>query len=206
MAGHEGQRLLSELRRRRVLPVAGAYLVIGWLVTEIAGFLLEQADAPGWALRLLAIGFVVGFPVAVALAWVIQRQPDGRWSLDSSKGQFRSVAATLALGLLVTAGLAWLILPRIEDPSPGNDYRPLPNSLAILPFEAPHGAPAEPLIANTLSAALTAGLSQSNEVSQIRLRLAQPPEDLFELGRRIRAGYLLTGRLRSVAGGVRIEL
>ena len=44
---------LSELRRRRVLPVAGAYIAIAWLVTEIAGFFLEQAGAPAWSLRLL---------------------------------------------------------------------------------------------------------------------------------------------------------
>ena len=61
--GH--RRLFSELRRRRVLPVAGAYLVIGWLVTEIAGFLLQQASAPVWASRLLAIVFLIGFPRVV---------------------------------------------------------------------------------------------------------------------------------------------
>jgi hypothetical protein len=82
-------RLFEELRRRRVLPVAGAYIAIAWLAVEIAGFLLEQLGAPAWALRLLAIALVVGFPVAVALAWMVQRQPGGGWRLDSSRGQFR---------------------------------------------------------------------------------------------------------------------
>ena len=68
----KGKGFLFELRRRRVLPIAGAYLVAAWLAAEIAGFLLEQAGAPGWALRLLAIALVVVFPVAVALAWAVR--------------------------------------------------------------------------------------------------------------------------------------
>ena len=55
----------TELRRRRVLPVAGAYVAIAWLVTEIACFFMEQAGAPAWSLRLLAIVFMVGFPITV---------------------------------------------------------------------------------------------------------------------------------------------
>ena len=97
---------LTELRRRRVLPVAGAYIAIAWLITEIAEYLLGQVGAPGWVLRLLAIVFIVGFPVAVALAWIVQVQPDGRRAIDSSGGQHRAVISAVLLGIVVTAGLA----------------------------------------------------------------------------------------------------
>lgn len=60
--------LNRELKRCSVLPVAGAYIGITWLLTVIASFLLGKLAAPGWSLRLLANVFVVGFPVAFALA------------------------------------------------------------------------------------------------------------------------------------------
>src|SRR5210317_474031 len=135
--------LLTELQRRRVIPIAGAYIVIAWLATEIAGFLLEQSGAPGWILRVLAIAFVVGFPVTVVVAWVVQVEPGGKWALDSSKGRGKAVVAALAVGILVTAGLSWLIVPRIEDPPEYPDYDPLPNSVAIMPFLDPGMTPNE---------------------------------------------------------------
>ena len=129
-----GAGFLTELRRRRVLPIAGAYIAGAWLITEIASFLLEQSAAPGWSLRLLAIVFMVGFPVTLVLAWVIQVQPDGKRAIDSSKGQHKTVLGAIALGMVATAGLAWLILPRIEDAPGVPAYQPLPNSVAILPL------------------------------------------------------------------------
>jgi tetratricopeptide (TPR) repeat protein len=202
--GH--QRLFSELRRRRVLPVAGAYLVIGWLVTEITGFLLQQAGAPGWAIRLMAIVFVVGFPVVVTLAWIIQRRPDGKWSLDSSQGQGRAVLVTVALGVLATAGLAWLILPNLEDASAVPGYEPLPNSLAILPLAAADATPNERVVAETLYTALLEGLNQSRELVQVRLNPDVPASDPLNLGRRVRVSALLTGRVQAIPGGSQVAL
>jgi len=201
-----GTGFWSELRRRRVLPVAGAYLVIGWLVTEVAGFLLEQAAAPGGASRLLAIVFVVGFPVTVALAWIIQRRPDGHWSLDSSKGQARAVLTTVVLGVLATVGLAWLILPRVEDAPAVPAYLPLPNSIAILPFVDADSTPNERTVAETLYTALLQGLNEAPELTQVRLRLKERPEELLDFGRRMRVVALLGGHIRQVPGGTRIEM
>ena len=197
----------TELRRRRVLPIAGAYIAIAWLITEIASFLLEQAGAPGWALRLLAIVFVVGFPVAVVLAWVIQRQPDGKWSIDSSRGQRRTVIAAITLGVLATAGLSWLILPRMGDMAAGPDYQPIPNSVAILPITTAVGTAHERSIADTLYAALENGLDQSAELILMDLRnLKSRPGNLAEFGRSIKAAALLTGQILQARGGTRIRM
>lgn len=197
---------LNELRRRRVLSVAGAYIAIAWLVTEIASFLLEQGAAPGWMLRFTAIVFVVGFPLAVVLAWVIQRQPDGKWSIDSSKGQRRAVVWAVTLGILATAGLSWLILPRFQD-APGPAYQPIPNSLAILPLSTTVGTEHERSIADTLFAALESGLDQSAELILMDLRnLKDRPADLSEFGKTVKVAALLTGRLLQVSGGTRIRM
>jgi len=200
----KGNGFLFELRRRRMLPIAGAYLVIGWLVTEVAGFLLEQAGAPAWVLRLLAIAFVVGFPVAVALAWIVQRQPEGGWALESSKGQGTAALATVILGVLATVGLAWLILPRIDVPLP--DYQPLPDSVAVLPLEVPDGIPGTQTIGATLHDALTSGLAESRQLTQVQLKLNSLPEDLYAFGRKVRVKALLAGRVTQANGGVRVDM
>jgi len=202
----EQKGFFSELRRRRVLPIAGAYIAIAWLITEIASFLLGQINAPGWALRLLAIVFIVGFPVAVVLAWVVQKQPDGKWSVDSSKGQHKTVIAALVLGSVATVGLSWLILPNIEDEPAGEPYDPLPNSVAILPLADADAAPNVQSVADTLYTALLEGLYQSNELTLVRLRLNNRPKDLEAFGRSVRVEALLTGRILQESGGVKIGI
>jgi len=196
----------GELRRRNVIRVAAAYIVIAWLATEIAAFLLKLIAAPGWSLRLLAIIFVVGFPVAIALAWVVQKQPDGRWAIDRSTGQHRIVIAAIVLGTLTTAGLSWLILPNLEDPSAIADYQPLPNSVAILPFADADSTPYERTVAGTLYTALLEGLNQSRELTQVQLRLRQRPRDVLSLGRRMRVAALLVGQVVQRPGGSRVEM
>jgi tetratricopeptide (TPR) repeat protein len=197
---------LTELRRRRVLTVAGAYIAIAWLATEIAGFLLEQSGAPGWILRVLAIALVVGFPVAVIIAWVLQRQPDGRVAFDSSHGRRKAVVGAVVAGLVLTAGLSWLIVPRIEDPPEYPDYDPLPNSVAIMPFLDPSATPNEVTIGETLYIALSTGLKGSGRLTQVKLRLKEQPEDLAALGRQVRALTLLSSRLLRTAGTIRVEM
>jgi tetratricopeptide (TPR) repeat protein len=195
--------ILAELRRRRVLPVAGAYVAIAWLVTEIASFLLEQAGAPPWSIRLLAIVFIVGFPVAVVLAWTIQVGPDGRRYLDSSAGQAITVAAAVVLGLVAVAGLSWLILPRIDDVA---DYEPIPNSVAILPLAGDEATPNVRTVGETMLVALKEGLAQSRHVNQVTLTFDQRPADLAAFGRGFRVGSLLVGRISQAAGGLQIDM
>jgi len=197
---------LNELRRRRVLPVAGAYLAIGWLITEIAGFLLGQAGAPAWSVRLLALAFVGGFPVAVVAAWMIRRGPGGGLAPDSSRGQMRTLLATLAAGAVVTAVLAWLVLPRVAEPPSELSWRPMPDSLAIVPFDASGGTPNQRVVAETLYTALLEGLNRSRELAQVRLQPDVSASDPLALGRRVRVAALLFGRVSPKAGGTRVDL
>ena len=71
----------AELQRRRVLHIGGVYIAGAWLGAEILTFLLEQAMAPAWSFRLLAIVFVVGFPGGMVLAVVSQIRQIGANSL-----------------------------------------------------------------------------------------------------------------------------
>jgi TolB-like protein/tetratricopeptide (TPR) repeat protein len=75
VADHGG--LLEELQRRHVWRVAVAYAITGWLLVQIATQVFPFFDIPGWAVRLVVILIVIGFPVALVLAWVYEITPDG---------------------------------------------------------------------------------------------------------------------------------
>ena len=64
------QGLIRELRRREVFRTAGLYVGIAWIAIEGASVLLPAFDAPDWVLRALIIAAVVGFPIAIVLAWI----------------------------------------------------------------------------------------------------------------------------------------
>jgi tetratricopeptide (TPR) repeat protein len=206
-ASQDKPGFFSELRRRRVLHIGGVYIAGAWLITEITSFLLEQAGAPGWMLRFIAIVFMVGFPVTLVLAWVIQVQPGGERTIDSSKGQRRAVLSAIVLGVVATAGLSWLILPRMADRAAAVAYQPIPNSVAILPLVTSIGTAHERSIADTLYAALESGLDQSAELILMDLRnLKDQPGNLAEFGRSVKAAALLTGQILQAGGRTRIRM
>ena len=82
----------GELKRRRVLQMGGAYIAGAWVGVEILHFLLEQFLAPDWTYRFVAIVFVIGFPLTMVLAWVLQVQDDGSWALDPARGDHHTLA------------------------------------------------------------------------------------------------------------------
>jgi len=70
-------RLLTELRRRNVIRVAGLYLVGAWLLTQVAGTVLPMFGAPAWLPRSIVIMLALGFVPALVFAWVFELTPDG---------------------------------------------------------------------------------------------------------------------------------
>jgi len=69
--------LVTELQRRNVLRVTAAYLVVGWLLTEVLTTILPTLGAPGWAAKMVILCFAFGFVPTVILAWVYELTPDG---------------------------------------------------------------------------------------------------------------------------------
>ncbi|NND57241.1 MAG: hypothetical protein HKN57_08305 [Xanthomonadales bacterium] len=139
-------QLIEELRRRHVPRAAALYVAIAWGATEILVFLTDRLPFfPEWTGTVIAILFVLGFPVAMFLAW--------RFDF-SSKGLHRTTASgtsglvTLMLSLLIlvtaTAGLSYLLIPLTKQQSTtsveyrgskGADVDAPQNSVAVLPFD-----------------------------------------------------------------------
>ncbi len=132
-----GDSFFGELRRRKVLQAAAIYVAVAWGVVEIVVTIVEQLFLPQWVATLSVIAFVVGFPVAMFLAWTfdITREGIRRTEVTSRRGT-ASIALSMTLLVAGTAGLFLLIKPSIQgtgERSAAPDI--LPNSVAVLPFE-----------------------------------------------------------------------
>lgn len=71
------RQLLAELRRRNVIRIAIGYAAAAWLLLQIVTTTLPAFDAPAWITRFVIIGLLIGFPVALTLAWVFELTADG---------------------------------------------------------------------------------------------------------------------------------
>src|SRR5437899_1054479 len=67
----------AELKRRNVYKVAVAYAVVGWLVVQVTTQVFPIFEIPNWALRLIVLVIVIGFPIALVMAWAFELTPEG---------------------------------------------------------------------------------------------------------------------------------
>lgn len=70
-------KLYEELKRRKVFRVAGVYAVVAWFLIQVTDVVLPTFEAPTWVNQTIIFLFVLGFPVAVILAWAYESTPDG---------------------------------------------------------------------------------------------------------------------------------
>ena len=92
--------LIAELKRRNVFKVGAAYLVVAWLVVQAASIAFPTFEAPAWALRVFIFVVLLGFPVALVLAWMLVVTPQGVQVEKAPFGNKRilAIAAALARG------------------------------------------------------------------------------------------------------------
>ncbi len=67
----------QELKRRNVYRVAVTYAMTAWLLIQVASIMLPTFEIQDWALRLLIIILIIGFPIALVLAWIYEMGPSG---------------------------------------------------------------------------------------------------------------------------------
>jgi hypothetical protein len=69
--------LFAELKRRNVVRVGLAYVVIGWFLAQIAEFAFENFGAPDWVLKTVVVLLLLGLPIALFFAWAFEMTPEG---------------------------------------------------------------------------------------------------------------------------------
>src|SRR5213592_1779564 len=78
------KNFFTELKRRNVYKVAIAYAVVAWLLIQVATQVFPFFEIPNWAVRLVVLLLVIGFPVALILAWAFELTPEGITLMESA--------------------------------------------------------------------------------------------------------------------------
>src|SRR5438270_5550228 len=113
---------LAELKRRKVHRVAIAYAVAGWLLIQIATQVFPFFEIPNWAVRLVVIVLVLGFPVALILSWIFDLTPQGiRRTEESDKGLAAPEIVSTATRNIPEKSIAVLPFKNLSDDKE-NDY------------------------------------------------------------------------------------
>src|SRR5437762_11402844 len=151
--GMNSGNFFAELKRRNVYKVAVAYAIVAWLLIQVATQVFPFFEIPNWAVRLVVLLVILGFPIALFLAWAFEITPEGikraedvdlNQSITKHTGR-KLIWTTVVLAVIAAGLLAFQLLrpksavaPRQNEAATGSApaSNALPEkSIAVLPFE-----------------------------------------------------------------------
>jgi TolB-like protein len=130
----------AELKRRNVVRVGIAYVIVGWLLAQIAEFAAENFGAPDWVLRIFVVFLILGLPLALLFSWAFEMTPEGI-KLEKNVDRDESITpqtgrkldfiiiAVMAIALIYMVADKFIIEPEITE-----THAPVDKSIAVLPF------------------------------------------------------------------------
>src|ERR671925_1382595 len=210
------KEFFAELKRRNVYKVAVAYAVVAWLLMQVASQIFPFFDIPNWVVRLVVLLLIIGFPIALIIAWAFEMTPEGiqRTEAADAAGQ-RSrggawiyvvlIGAALSVGLFFvgryTAGRA---TPRQSEAATAISEK----SIAVLPLLNESGDPKDEYFSDGLSEELIAALAQISGLKVIgrssSFRFKDRTEEPKTIGEKLGVSTLLEGTVRKQGDKVRI--
>ena len=120
----------QELQRRKVYRVAAAYVIAAGFIIQIGSAVIPAWELPNWTLRLVIVLLLVGFPVALILAWAYDVTPQGIQATPKVPGghRRRNVTLLVVAGAIISIAAGFFLLPRASA-------RKIDKSIAVLPFQ-----------------------------------------------------------------------
>ena len=210
--------VFAELKHRHVYRVAIAYGVVAWLLIQIATQVFPFFEIPNFFIRLVVLVTMLGFPIAVIVAWAFEMTPDGlkrateirpneyipRWST-------RKFAALIITVAILAAGVPLVHLLRNKPAFLSHlDTGPalVQKSIAVLPLLNESGSRDDEYFSDGLSEELIAALAQVKGLKVIgrssSFRFKGQNEDSRRIGEKLGVSTLLEGTVRKHDGRVRI--
>ena len=202
MATRPGNGWWQRLRERGVIRVAASYAVIAWLLLQIADVTFEPLGVPRWVMVSLIVAALVGFPIAVALAWFYEVGDRGVERDTARDGSSRPVThgvrryADVAIIAVLVVAVAVLL---VRQSRVGGDDGA--QTVAVLPFENLSRADDGEVLALGIAEAVLhqlANLAQLEVISRTSsFAFRERSEDAREIGKQLGARYLLEGSVQS---------
>ncbi len=212
------RKFFAELKRRHVYRVAIAYGVVAWLLIQVATQVFPFFEIPNWVVRLVVLVIVLGFPVALIIAWAFEMTPEGmKRAEDIAPNEYiphwsaRRFAALIVAIAMVATGLMMFPLVRNKSTSTAQiTAAPTPSqkSIAVLPLLNESGDPGDEYFSDGLSEELIAALARIKGLKVIgrssSFRFKDKKEDSKTIGKKLGVSTLLEGTVRKQGDQVRI--
>ena len=205
-------KFFAELKRRNVYKVAVAYAVVGWLVMQIAATVVPALHLPGAVTSAVVLLTILGFPIALVLAWAFELTPEGiKRTEDIAPNESarprtrRKSTALIVLAAVLAAALLTYNFARTRN-SPATTQK----SIAVLPLVNQSGDPAQEYFSDGLSEELINGLGQIHELRVIgrnsSFHFKGKSDDSRTVGQALGVANLLEGSVRKSGDRVRISV
>src|SRR5881275_181924 len=218
----------AELKRRNVYKVAVAYAIVAWLLIQVATQVFPFFEIPNWAVRLVVLLVILGFPIALFLAWAFEITPEGikraedvdlNQSITKHTGR-KLIWTTVVLAVIAAGLLAFQLLrpksavaPRQNEAATGSApaSNALPEkSIAVLPFENLSRDPDNAFFTDGVQDEILTNLARVADLKVIsRTSVMQyksgVQRNLREIAQQLGVAHLLEGSVQRAGGKVRVN-
>ncbi|HMF46468.1 MAG TPA: tetratricopeptide repeat protein [Candidatus Udaeobacter sp.] len=198
----------EEVQRRKVYRVAAAYIIAAGFIIQIGSAVFPAWEMPNWTFRLVVVLLLVGFPIALILAWAYDVTPQGirATPTPSAPGSHRrrNVIMLIVIGVAISAAAGFFLLPRVSA-------RKIDKSIAVLPFQNLSDEKENAYFADGIQDDILTNLSKIGELKVIsRMSVMSYRGDgvrnAREIGKALGVATLLEGSVRRIGNRVRVSV
>jgi TolB-like protein/Flp pilus assembly protein TadD len=198
----------EEVKRRKVYRVAVAYVIAAGGIIQLASAAFPAWELPNWALRFVIVLLLVGFPIALILAWAFDVTPQGIRTTPSATAprthRRRNVIMLAATGIIVSAVAGFFLLPRVSS------ARKIDKSIAVLPFENLSDDKENAYFADGIQDDVLTNLSKIGDLkvisrTSVMAYRGQAP-NVREIGKALGVSTILEGSVRRAGNRVRVNV
>lgn len=201
----------EELKRRKVYRVAVGYLVAAWLIIQVAATIFPILGLPDFGERFVLWIVLVGFPLALALAWAFDLTPQGIQatpSLPSNlesgvRNRQRNIGLLIGSGILISAVAGFFLLPRAGATK-------MEKSIAVLPFENFSDKPENAYFADGIQDDILTNLSKIGDLKVISrtsvMAYRGKQKSVRQIGKELGVSAILEGSVRREGDRVRVNV
>jgi len=208
------RNFFAELKRRNVYKVAIAYAVVAWLLIQIATQVFPFFEIPNWAVRLIVLAIIIGFPIAMLIAWAFELTPEGLKRTESLDARSTSSRSRIWIYVAVIAGaisVGLFFLGRFTSRGNRSGPNDLPEkSTAVLPFENLSEEKGNAYFADGIQDEILARLSKIADLKVISRTSTQKyksaPINLREIAQQLGVANILEGSVQKSGDAVRVNV
>jgi TolB-like protein len=198
---------LEEVKRRKVYRVAAAYVIAAGGIIQLASAAFPAWELPNWALRLVIVLLLLGFPIALILAWAYDITAEGVRPTPAIAAprshRRRNVIMLVATGVAVSAAAGFFLLPRVAA-------HKIDKSIAVLPFENLSDEKQNAYFADGIQDDVLTNLSKIGDLKVISRTSVMPyrgkASNVREIGKALGVSTILEGSVRRVGNRVRVNV